>query len=315
MNLYHKQVFTFGNILNYIFRKGSPTKRLIIEFYLICKHGTKETFHDIKFYISNRRIPHDQLSCFDYRNLRQTKQDFFKLLPFTFFLVVPLSEIVLPAYLLFFPNSIPRRYVKYFLETRKTTFIEKKREKALEIFRENNEDFRRFKNFDCEMLIKTADILRMEYFSFTFVISQILNLIAKSPFYLCNLIFWLFKSEKRFSLTHWIFDYRIKLTFFPFGHLRKMLLYYQIQRNLRQLIGEDQKLLSLEDERINNIDYLILKSYLEDRGFKLIKQDKSFIVSEILVWKNKIGELLNEKEQKDIVPLYLNYCLQNSRIE
>lgn len=315
MNLYHKQVFTFGNILNYIFRKGSPTKRLIIEFYFICKDGTKETFNDIKFFISKRKIPYDQLSCFDYRSMRQTKKDFFKLLPFTFFLVVPLSEIVLPVYLLFFPNSIPRRYVKYFLETRRTSFIEKKREKALEMFSENNEDFRRFKNFDCEMLIKTADILRMEYFSFTFVVSQILNLITKFPFYLCNFIFWAFKSDKRFSLTHWIFDYRIKLMFFPFGQLRKMLLYFQIQRNIRQLIVEDKKLLQLEDEAIKNIDFLILRSYLEDRGFKLIKQDKSFIVSELIAWKNKVGEILNEKEKKDILPLYLHYCFQNSKIE
>jgi len=34
-----------------------------------------------------------------------------KFIPFSFFLVVPLSEFILPAYLIVFPNSIPSQFL------------------------------------------------------------------------------------------------------------------------------------------------------------------------------------------------------------
>lgn len=306
--------FNFSNILNYIFKKGSPTKRIIIEFYFICKDGTKETYQDLKFLISSRKIPKERLSCFEFRNQRIIKKELvLKLFPFTFFLIVPLSEILLPVYLLFFPNAIPRRYVKFFLENRRTAFLEKKWEKSVEIFNENKEDFKKWKDFDSELLIKTADVLKMEYVSLTFVISQSFNLFMKLPFHIINFLFRLSGIEKRFALNHWIFDYRFKFNFFPMEQLRSYLLYKQIESNLINLLEEDKRLLQLENSELEKIDAFDIKSYLDDRGFRIIKKDVSFLRAALIEWKGRFRNFFEDHEKNlEILRFYIHLIFKNS---
>jgi LETM1 and EF-hand domain-containing protein 1 len=41
----------------------------------------------------------------------RTKKDLMKFVPFSFFLLVPFAELLLPPYLFFFPNSLPTTYI------------------------------------------------------------------------------------------------------------------------------------------------------------------------------------------------------------
>lgn len=40
----------------------------------------------------------------------RVRSDLFKIIPFSFFLVVPMAELFLPLYLLLFPNAMPSQY-------------------------------------------------------------------------------------------------------------------------------------------------------------------------------------------------------------
>jgi LETM1 and EF-hand domain-containing protein 1 len=42
--------------------------------------------------------------------MRQVREDFLKFIPFSFFLIVPGMELLLPAWLMVFPNSKPSQW-------------------------------------------------------------------------------------------------------------------------------------------------------------------------------------------------------------
>lgn len=78
------------------------------EFKLLLVEGTKDTYHDIiwlaKLY---RKKGYKHFTGFEIKEKSRIVYDTLKFLPFSFFLIVPGAELVLPLYLLFLPNSIP----------------------------------------------------------------------------------------------------------------------------------------------------------------------------------------------------------------
>lgn len=274
------------SFLNNFLPPDSKIRKFFYEFYHICKDGTKETYQDLKFIYSKRNLPSQSLSFIEIRALRLIKLDMLKLIPFTFFLTVPFSELLLPAYLLFFPNSIPSRYVKYFLKTRKKNFLDKKQERASIFLIESNIDLKNYKNHDSETLMKIADFLRMEYFSLTFFISQFVNLLIKTPFFIYNSVVLCIGIGKTFEMTHWLFDYRLKFNFFPLEFLKKVIILLQIRKHVKKLMKEDRRLLETDEESFKNIENNQIFNYLEERGFPL--KDVSNIGDEIKKWRKKL---------------------------
>lgn len=53
----------------------------------------------------------EDYTAWELREMRRIKKDAIRLLPFSFFLVIPLLEALLPPYLLLFPNAFPSQYV------------------------------------------------------------------------------------------------------------------------------------------------------------------------------------------------------------
>jgi LETM1 and EF-hand domain-containing protein 1 len=43
--------------------------------------------------------------------MKQVKTDFLKFIPFSVFMIVPGAELLLPAWLVIFPNSIPSQFL------------------------------------------------------------------------------------------------------------------------------------------------------------------------------------------------------------
>ena len=252
------------------------------EFYLICKDGTKETYQDLKYLYSIRKIPESDLNFVELRKKRTIKHDIFKLIPFSFFLVVPFSEFVLPPYLLFFPNAIPQRYVKFFLEKRKRNFLERKQANALKELNLTEG----LKNMNSDQLINVADSLKLEYFSFTFIINQIFMVLMKTPFFIVNAILWLVQVQKRLEFKHWIFNYRFKFNYFPFETLKRRVLLYQIRRFLMNVWKEDIKLLEIDETKLKTLEIEELKQYLEERGVSI--SEKKDWVTEVKDWRERV---------------------------
>lgn len=58
--------------------------------------------YDIKY---DKELYHEQVK------LKQVKSDFIKFIPFSIFIIVPGAELLLPAWLVVFPNSIPSQFL------------------------------------------------------------------------------------------------------------------------------------------------------------------------------------------------------------
>lgn len=70
---------------------------------------------DLKFFLRTQKrkidYKYDKPSFKDTTKLSQVKTDFFKFIPFSIFIIVPGAELLLPAWLMVFPNSIPSQFL------------------------------------------------------------------------------------------------------------------------------------------------------------------------------------------------------------
>ena len=62
--------------------------------------------------------------------VRQVKSDVIKFIPFSFFIVIPGAEILLPPYLVIFPNSIPSQFLSAEARQKKLEQVARRRESA-----------------------------------------------------------------------------------------------------------------------------------------------------------------------------------------
>jgi len=58
------------------------------------------------------------------------------------------------------------------------------------------------------------------------------------------------RNQRRIEFKHWIFQYRIKLNYFPFESLKRRVLLYKIRKYLDNLWKEDRRLLEMEDIKL-----------------------------------------------------------------
>jgi hypothetical protein len=77
--------------------------------------GFKKLNEDFKFFVrfQKRRydLKYDKESYTENIKLKQVKSDFIKFIPFSIFIIVPGAELLLPAWLVVFPNSIPSQFL------------------------------------------------------------------------------------------------------------------------------------------------------------------------------------------------------------
>lgn len=85
------------------------------------KHGMKHVFHglvqisrDGKWIVRQKHgqfvSKYSDVSYMEHKKIRQVKKDFIKFVPFSFFILIPGGEILLPAWIMIFPNSIPSQF-------------------------------------------------------------------------------------------------------------------------------------------------------------------------------------------------------------
>lgn len=78
-------------------------------------YGFKLLNDDFKFYVRLQKhkidYKYDKPSYKENVKLSQVKSDFIKFIPFSIFIIVPGAELLLPAWLVVFPNSIPSQFL------------------------------------------------------------------------------------------------------------------------------------------------------------------------------------------------------------
>jgi LETM1 and EF-hand domain-containing protein 1 len=81
------------------------------EFALLLKEGTKDTYVDGKWYFNLlRKKKREEMTGYELRESLLIRSDLLKIIPFSFFVIVPMAELLLPFYLLLFPNAMPSQY-------------------------------------------------------------------------------------------------------------------------------------------------------------------------------------------------------------
>lgn len=98
------------------------------------RDGTKSAWHDLQTFNTLRKITPNLRTAYQTIELQRIKKDIVKLIPFSFFVVVPFSELVLPFYLYFLPNSTPTCYRFDTSQEREVREFEGKRDEAYKYF-------------------------------------------------------------------------------------------------------------------------------------------------------------------------------------
>lgn len=92
-------------------KKYTKVKAFLKEFALLLKEGTKDTYTDGKWYFNLlRKKSRSEMTGYEVRQSLRIRSDLFKIIPFSFFVIVPMAELLLPFYLLLFPNAMPSQY-------------------------------------------------------------------------------------------------------------------------------------------------------------------------------------------------------------
>ncbi len=73
--------------------------------------GTKRTYYDYLYWKNILKTKgfktFEDKTPFELSEIYRLKKDSLKLIPFSFFIVVPAAELLIPPYILLFPNAFP----------------------------------------------------------------------------------------------------------------------------------------------------------------------------------------------------------------
>lgn len=73
--------------------------------------GSKQIYQEIKTLktiISAKK--YEQRTAYELRETQRIKLELVKFVPFIFFIIIPFAELLLPPYLMLFPNALPSSY-------------------------------------------------------------------------------------------------------------------------------------------------------------------------------------------------------------
>lgn len=90
---------------------------------------------DVKFMVGAKRSQFDEKydtkqDVFKSLKIKQVRSDVFKFIPFSVFIIIPGLELLLPPFLVIFPNSIPSQFMSEKAREEKFVKISERRDKA-----------------------------------------------------------------------------------------------------------------------------------------------------------------------------------------
>ena len=280
------------------------------EMYHTIKQGGKKSWEDVKLY---RRVLKQKSrnitlwTAYELHEIRRIKKEIWKLVPFTFFIVVPFAEFLLPAYILLFPNAYPTHFFTPHQKKEKIKKLEKKQydsqkvlidyfkssliansvdihdvlekdiDKLRKLFEENKEFIENrlnLRNMDSETLLHFVDYMNIEIITGTHLINEIIRYAIHMPRYIVNIFLFIIRSKKRLTWNYWVLNYQIKANFLPFEYLKKKLILFQIERNIKHLKSQDAAFDQYGfDYGSSEINPDFMLDFGRERGFRSAEED------------------------------------------
>ena len=97
-------------------------------------HGFRKLKNDCFFVLGFHRkdyqTKYSTPMYFEKQKVKQVRTDVIKFIPFSFFILIPGAEILLPPFLMVFPNSVPSQFIAADARDKKFMEIKTRREKA-----------------------------------------------------------------------------------------------------------------------------------------------------------------------------------------
>jgi hypothetical protein len=266
--------------------------------------GSKQCLRDWKYFRNVRKTKGTKIETFSFEEImrmKTIKKDFNKLIPFWIVIALPFSSVLMPAYLLTFPNAMPSYYTPRSMRLdkmrkleedqaasreallkiyEKILGVEQAKDSLLKIFHEREMEILSklsLEKLNSDELILVCRYLTMEYYTGTHLLSLMLRIPMNLPFYIINFfIAVIFRSKNRIAHDYWPFNIRLKLNYFPFEGYKRNLIIKQIQQHLHNNILEDIAVVQQgQKEQIFQQRSLAVVDFARERG--IISYEKTFL--------------------------------------
>ena len=272
------------------------------EFIHLIIGGSKQSWKDFKYVRSITAKDSYFWNIVELREIRRIHKDQLKLVPFSLFVIIPLAELLLPVYLLLFPNAMPQPFMPEEVILKERVNFRKKQEEAHKELKQilkntlsefgydptntsyeqlhdafiNNRELilqkLNFDNLDSESLKRACEFLMIEHFDGTNIINQLYKHTVNFPRYIINTLLFIIRSSYRVKWTHSFFNPHFKLNFFPFEPLKRILLEVQLKNNLSAIVRQN---ISLKNIGIDDkIAYHNLEDIARQRGIKAHEENE-----------------------------------------
>ena len=254
--------------------KPHSIKEYIYEMIGAVKNGSRQTWRDLKYLRSIRKQKAaDQFTAFELKNIRSINQNLVKLVPFAFFIVIPLAELFLPFYLVFFPNATPKAFMTPSqITSKQTSLLEKQKEAfgVLSAYLKNKmiglgcdqnmtdpdsmtqfllsnkkmlEKELNFNNLDSKLLKRVCEFMMIDHFDGTNIVTQIYRYSVTTPRYMLN-IFRKMMGKPAVEWNHPL-GYTLNLNYFPVKYMQKNLLLAHIRSNMKALDAQNLSMIRI----------------------------------------------------------------------
>lgn len=271
--LLYKTSFAFVSQPGGDSKKGSgnfpkKVKNAIRHMVDFVKEGSKKSWEDMKYFRSLRREKTlKEYTAVEYLEYLRIRQDMLKLIPFSIMIIVPLMDLLIPFYVLLFPNGMPTAFHSRSQIFQKRATKQEKQSEAYEILlktfleklkiqtdepdvlkilwrerREDIEEIMDIRKMDSDTLLALNRFVMNDYIGGTHIASELMKYTLNMPRYLINLGYLLTGSKKRLIWRHWIFNYEIKLNFFPLEPFKALALRLQLLSKIKKMRKVDKAL-------------------------------------------------------------------------
>ncbi len=288
------------------------------------KRGVKTIWSDAKYLqhlLSTKGFDKNNYSLEEARERRRISKDLFKFFPYALFMVTPGSGLVLPLYLLLFPNSVPTAFLSDETKREKEHLLVEDQRAALHkitmilypqvavdrafgidgLFAYPMDD----PSFNLKQLTANELTYLCQVFCIEFIpgcrwVNILYSLFFKLPFYVCMHVARLFgsKSSSRFTDNSYC-RRKIELGEGIQSSVKRLVLMVQLHSHIEHIRLQD-RLLSKDLSQLERLSERDLVRIARERGLLRIQLNrlKSHLVN------NWLKKSLNASNSNDYVALY-----------
>jgi hypothetical protein len=105
------------------------------EFVHLVKKGFTDVYYDSKYlfgFLAQKGFVESTYTTVEMRERRRIVKDLFKFVPYSLMIVIPLADLLIPFYVILFPNSIPTQFLFESQIGKKVSQLVEKQEKGFD---------------------------------------------------------------------------------------------------------------------------------------------------------------------------------------